>query len=143
MSIAIRAELAGLTEQGEQRRRRTAQIRQESRHLFQWIWELHEARQYLLLPCPHHADQPRMRSEDMVEAPDGVQTPVHELLSEDVLQQVQRLLGDCDARLRDEWTDEDSEILCSLQAAWAAARRKGYSLKNLEAVLRALNPRER
>lgn len=60
------------------------------------------------------------------------------LLDVDILDAVQAFLRDMDEAVRDQWSEDDTRILCGLEEAWRSARRKGYSLAELQVILTAL-----
>jgi hypothetical protein len=65
---------------------------------------------------------------------------VEELLSGGVLEQVQAHLSDVEAEAREQWSDDDAAIMLHMMETWKAATRKGYTLDDLQAILRKLDP---
>jgi hypothetical protein len=139
VSRLVRRRLEELTRQGEARRRRTSEIRQEANLL------LEKARQRRWAHTRDTAGISPQQSAPVFscetdEKEDPVLSQVRALLGGDVLDQTRALLQEVDTREREHWNDDDTRILACLEEAWAAAARRGYTLEDLQAVLRLLAP---
>lgn len=141
MSRSVADRLSELMQLGEERRHRTLEIRQRSSlalervHHRQWDCR-RRSTETLALRGTEIAEPEAGRG------PAGILGQVQELFSGDVLDQAGRLLHELDVREREHWSEEDLRIFCCLEEAWMAAERKGYSLQDLQAVLRLLEPPE-
>lgn len=127
--------LAEVAERGVERRRRCAEIREESRVLLQRVGSLGYRR------VSSTGSLQQEREADLTERPAPV-PPVSRSgdtrLEVGILDEVQAFLRDMDEAVRDQWSEDDTRIVCSLQDAWRSARRKGYSLAELQVILAAL-----
>jgi hypothetical protein len=139
MSSSVQERLAELVHQGEVRRSRTHEIQRESRVLREAVQCLRQEPARRALPTatrPTKAAGARPRDSK----PEPILDQVRELLGGDVLQQVQSLLGELETREGGRWSEEDTHILLHVRQIWDAARRRGYTLQDLWAVLKGLEP---
>lgn len=139
MSSFVTRRLAELAEQGKARRRRTSEIKQRANLLlekarqrtYEYAWDTTRS-------SPQQSAS--ISSAEPDEQEDAVLSQVRALPGGDVLDQTQALLQEMDFREREHWNDDDAQILVCLEKAWSAAARRGYTLEDLQAVLRLLAP---
>jgi tRNA A37 N6-isopentenylltransferase MiaA len=135
MSRLVALRLADLAERSEARQQRILEIRQESARLMERLQRIREESKEAL-----DVGLKKLSASDGGAAETTAIEEVHALFRHDVLDQVDMLLREADAREREQWDEDDARILVYFQEAWLAARRKGYTLEDLQAVLRLLEP---
>lgn len=139
MSSTVTRRLAEMAERGRERRQRTGEIRQESLRLFE---QVRHVRPDASDAAGDSAGQERVvvaRSDGPLEE-GTVLGQVRALLGGDVLDQVQTVLCEADRRVMGQWNEDDTCILLCFEQVWAAAGRKGYTLEDLQKVLKSLEP---
>ena len=138
MSAVVARRLQEIAEQGETRRRRISEIRQQSSLLVDEVQRLRSEHDRPVVWSTPAAVMRRLPvdSHNRNDTPDQVAVPI----DGDVLSQVQQILHEIDTQEREHWNEDDTFILICLQSALAAAMRKGYALQEVRAILDGLKP---